>query len=120
MRRRVELGKIQISASSIGYLFGYLRVLARIIHDGSWRNRAVALRDGHAEPRGLALPSSAVPVPLLARMGTGAKVRSAPVPNSMLTDRAVSPPVWTPGHRVQTCRSSESAIAAEVFMNNAG
>ena len=27
-------------------------LLARIIHDGSWRNRAVALRDGHAEPRG--------------------------------------------------------------------
>jgi len=26
--------------------------LARIIHDGSSRNRAVALRDGHAEPRG--------------------------------------------------------------------
>ena len=26
--------------------------LACIIHDGSWRNRAVALRDGHAEPRG--------------------------------------------------------------------
>ena len=24
--------------------------LARIIHDGSLRNRAVALRDGHAEP----------------------------------------------------------------------
>ena len=26
--------------------------LARIIHDGSWRNCEVALRDGHAEPRG--------------------------------------------------------------------
>ena len=26
-------------------------ILARIIHDGSWQNRAVALRDGHAEPR---------------------------------------------------------------------
>ena len=25
--------------------------LAHIIHDGSSRNRAVALRDGHAEPR---------------------------------------------------------------------
>ncbi len=24
--------------------------LARIIHDGSWRNRAVALRDEHADP----------------------------------------------------------------------
>ena len=28
------------------------RLLARIIHDGSWRNCAVALRDGHAESRG--------------------------------------------------------------------
>ena len=27
------------------------RMSARIIHDGSSRNRAVALRDGHAEPR---------------------------------------------------------------------
>ncbi len=27
-------------------------VLARIIHDGSSRNRAVASRDGHAEPLG--------------------------------------------------------------------
>ena len=26
--------------------------LAHIIHDGSSRNRAVASRDGHAEPRG--------------------------------------------------------------------
>ena len=25
--------------------------LARIIHDGSWRNRAVASRDGRVEPR---------------------------------------------------------------------
>jgi hypothetical protein len=29
------------------------RMSARIIHDGSSRNRAVALRDGHVEPRGL-------------------------------------------------------------------
>jgi hypothetical protein len=28
-----------------------LKELARIIHDGSSRNRAVARRDGHAEPR---------------------------------------------------------------------
>ena len=27
------------------------RVLARIIHDDSWRNRAVARRDGQAKPR---------------------------------------------------------------------
>jgi hypothetical protein len=38
----------------------------------------------------------------------------------MLTDRAASPPAWTPDHRVQACRSGESVIAAEVLMNNAG
>jgi hypothetical protein len=38
----------------------------------------------------------------------------------MLTDRAASPPAWTPGRRVQACRSGESAIAAETVMNNAG
>jgi hypothetical protein len=38
----------------------------------------------------------------------------------MLTDQVASPPAWTPGHRVQACRSSESAIAAEALMNNAG
>ena len=27
-------------------------ILARIIHDGSWRNRAVARRNRRAEPRG--------------------------------------------------------------------
>ena len=40
--------------------------------------------------------------------------------NSMLTDRGASPPAWTPGQRVQACRSGESAIAAEALMNNAG
>jgi hypothetical protein len=38
----------------------------------------------------------------------------------MLTDRMASPPAWTPGYRVQTCRSGVSAIAAEAFMNIAG
>jgi hypothetical protein len=38
----------------------------------------------------------------------------------MLTDRMASPPAWTPGYRVQACRSGESAIAAEALMNNAG
>ena len=37
----------------------------------------------------------------------------------MLVDQAVSPPAWTPGHRVKACRSGESSIAAEVLMNNA-
>ena len=46
--------------------------LARIIHDGSSRNRAVAKRDRRAEPRG----------------------REASL-NRMLTDRAASPPAWT-------------------------
>ena len=31
-----------------------------------------------------------------------------------------SPPAWTPGYRVQACRSGESAIAAEALMNIAG
>ena len=38
----------------------------------------------------------------------------------MLTDRMASPPAWTPGYRVQVCRSGESAIAAEALMNIAG
>ena len=38
----------------------------------------------------------------------------------MLIDQAASPPAWTPGHRVQACRSGESAITAEALMNNAG
>jgi hypothetical protein len=65
-------------------------LLARIVHDGSWRNRAVALRDGHAEPRG--------PEAYLC---------------STLRERAASLPP-------KASRSSESAIAAEAFMNNAG
>ena len=32
-------------------ILGMMR-LARIIHDGSWRNRAVATRDRRVEPRG--------------------------------------------------------------------
>jgi hypothetical protein len=38
----------------------------------------------------------------------------------MLIDQAASPPAWTPGHRVQACRSGESEITAEALMNNAG
>jgi hypothetical protein len=38
----------------------------------------------------------------------------------MLTDRAASPPAWTPVGRVQACRSGESTIGAEALMNNAG
>jgi hypothetical protein len=35
----------------------------------------------------------------------------------MLTERMASPPAWTPGYRVQACRSGVSAIAAEAFMS---
>jgi hypothetical protein len=38
----------------------------------------------------------------------------------MLTDRMASSPAWTPGNRVEACRSGESAIAAEALMNIAG
>jgi hypothetical protein len=31
-----------------------------------------------------------------------------------------SPPAWTQRSRVQACRSGESVIAAELYMNNAG
>jgi hypothetical protein len=37
----------------------------------------------------------------------------------MLTDRAASPPACVLKIRTQACRSSESAIAVEAFMNNA-
>ena len=40
------------SSFSSGPRLGGSLLLAHIIHDSSWRNRAVALRDGHAEPRG--------------------------------------------------------------------
>ena len=64
--------------------------LARIIHDGSSRNRAVALRDGHAEPRD--------PRGVLEQSRRGGE------------QRACQP---------KARRSSESAIAAEALMNNA-
>jgi hypothetical protein len=38
----------------------------------------------------------------------------------MLTDRAVNPPAWPLEPRGQAFRSSESAIAAEVFMDHVG
>ncbi|MBS0182467.1 MAG: hypothetical protein JSS39_08690 [Nitrospira sp.] len=37
----------------------------------------------------------------------------------MSTDRAASLSAWTLSERVQACRSGESAITAEVFVNNA-
>ena len=72
-------------------------VLARIIHDGSSRNRQDALRDGHAEAR-----------------GTKAYL------NSTSRSRGTSLPAWPPHTRNQACRSSVLAVAVEVFMNNAG
>jgi len=71
---------------------------ARIIHDGSSRNRAVAKRDRRAEPRGReAYLKQYVDRP----NGEPACLDAGPI-------------------GVQACRSGESAIAAEVFMNNAG
>ena len=64
--------------------------LARNIHDGSLRTRAVALRDRHVEPRD---PEAYL--------------------NNTARERAASLP---PNAR----RSSEFAIAAEALMNNAG
>ena len=40
--------------------------------------------------------------------------------NSLLTDRAASPPAWPCETRGQAGRSGESAIAVEVLVNNAG
>ena len=68
----------------------------RIIHDGSSRNRAVAKRDRRAEPRG----------------------REAYL--KQYVDRPSGEPACLrTRNRVQACRSGESAIAAEAFMNNA-
>src|SRR5437667_12879774 len=73
--------------------------LACTIHDGSWRNRAVASRDGRVEPR----RREAYSRQYVDRLsGEPARLRACP------------------GSRRQACRSSECAIAAEVFMNNAG
>jgi len=38
----------------------------------------------------------------------------------MLTDQAASPHAWSLKLRDQACRSRDSAIAAEAFMDNAG
>ena len=84
---------------------------ARIIHDGSSRNRGAASRDRRAETRGLAPPLAAVPVPLLLRRGQALK-RRAPVPNSTVRVRGASP-------LAKARRSSGSAIAVEALMNNA-
>ena len=65
--------------------------LARIIHDGSSRNRVVAKRDGQAQPRGTEA--------YLKQYVEGLRGEHA---------------------RQLACRSGESAIAAEAFMNNAG
>ena len=72
-------------------------LLAHIIYDGSSRNCGVAKRDGRVEARG----------------------READL-NSLLTDRAASPPAWPLFSRGQACRSGEYAIAVEALMNNMG
>ncbi len=67
--------------------------LTRIIHDSSSRNRAVALRDGHAEPRGLTpFPASArgvCPRPNRDRHRRGRRSQS---PNSTSRGQAASLP----------------------------
>src|SRR5437016_1102094 len=78
----------------------------RIVHDISSRNRAVALRDGHAELKGLAPPSSAVPVPLPFKRLQAPK-RRAPVPNSTSMERAASLP--TEGSSQQRIRDSSKS-----------
>ena len=70
------------------------------------------MRDGHAEARGLAPPSAVVPVPLLLDGDRRQKEgRQSPTVRRGSERRACPPKVR---------RSSESAIAAEVLMNNAG
>jgi hypothetical protein len=83
------------------------RLLARIIiHDGSLRNPAVALRDGHAERRGLAPSSATVPVTLSFKQGQAPK-RRAPVPNSRSRMRAASLPAeGLSQQRIRDCSRS--------------
>ena len=75
----------------------FAKALARIIHDGSSGNRAVATRDRRAEPR-----------------GSQSYLKQC-------VDRPSGEPACLDAHHcVQACRSGESAIAAEALMNNAG
>ncbi len=72
--------------------------LARIIHDGSLRNRPVASRDGRAEPR----RREAYSLQYVDRLsGESARLHAVAC-------------------RMQARRSSEWAIAAEALMNYAG
>ena len=72
----------------------------------------MGVRDGHAEARGLAPPSAVVPVPLLLDGDRRQKEgRQSPTVRRGSERRACPP---------KARRSSESAIAAEVLMNNAG
>jgi hypothetical protein len=40
--------------------------------------------------------------------------------NSMVTDRAASPPAWPFENHGQACRSGECTVTAEAVMNNVG
>jgi hypothetical protein len=78
------------------------RALAHIIHDGSSRNRGVVWRDGQAQyVEGLSDEHARHTKLRLSR-----RVQSPAAEKFLTTDL----------HR----RSSESAIAAETFMNNVG
>ena len=81
-QHREYRARYALSAGRVGMSGARLQFqLARIIHEGSSGKRADAKRDGNSEARGLALPSAAVPVPLL-RRGQAPR-RRVPVPNSM-------------------------------------
>jgi hypothetical protein len=73
-------------------------VLARIIHDDSSRNRAVAKRDGRVEPREA---DAYLKQYVEATWGEPAQPTDFSLPLS-------------------ACRSGESAIVVEALMNNAG
>ena len=74
-----------------------MQLLAHMIHDGSWRNRRDAKRDGHAEPRETeAYLKQYVEV-----------MRGEPV-RLVVTNHD------------QACRSGVAAVVVEAFMNNAG
>ncbi len=90
-------------------------LLARIIHDGSLQNRKVALRDGRAEPR----RREAYSLQYVDRLsGEPARHTKLRLNRRVRSDRGGE--VFYHRLRMQACRSSEFAIAAEVFMNDPG
>ena len=93
---RHSQGESSLGTKRFERLLDSARSLARIIHDGSSRNCGVALRDGRVEPR-----------------GTEAYLKQ-------YVEGLSGEPARLHRNPMQACRSSESAIAVEAFMNNAG